>query len=264
MEMGIYPSEPLSFFKRVNDKKLISERFVEHTKLTLDNIKRIAKIEGKVIFARIKNFLKKFNINIAYDTLELLLKLEALLHDVGKVASFYQSQYNEVIRGRLESISFRGHELCGAYVLYEVLKSLDMPIQLMRLGVLAILQHHHAMRTIRELLIRDIPDMLERGLRDWSPYEGHFYQLEIFFANMLEENHIDGIVAREILDKLNRSVTTTINQVKGLISEVDIEAPLLPLLTTPLVMADRVSAKIIRKGGKTILDREIVRAYFTI
>lgn len=260
--MSEIPERPVSFCSQ--DRV---EYLDEHLEATRQYLEKILSKEGPIIHHRITTiFSELFSTEIPYNVLKETILLAGYLHDIGKAAEFYQREYEDVKRSRKRYISFEGHEICSSVVVYEVCHEYlndsigcednsvrcEASARLSRIVAIAILQHHHAMRTIRDIVSEKVLQLLRRGIKSWKPHKSH-----VNYIKKMLERYLPGTKYTEkVLSVLGQSINDFIEKIKEIIKSLGLELAVLPLITAPLVIADRLAAKEKRGGRYTTLEYE--------
>lgn len=253
--MSEVPERPLSFYSQ--DKV---EYLDEHLETTRQYLEKIFSKEGPVIHHRVTTiFSELFNVEVPYSILKEIILLAGYLHDIGKAAEFYQREYEDVKRGRKQYISFEGHEVCSSVVVYEICREYlsnsigyEAGAGLSRVVAAAILQHHHAMRTVRDIVSEKVLQLLRRGVKSWKPHTDHVNYIKKMVEGYLPETKY----AEKVLSVLEQDINDFIDKIKEIIKSSGPELAILPLITAPLVIADRLAAKEKRGGRYTTLEYE--------
>jgi len=183
-----------------------------------------------------------------------ILRLGVVVHDLGKAYRHYQENVEKYGGG------FEGHEILSAVSCYKILGTLEVREQLKVLLLVAVLNHHQALReSIPELLIAETSFLIKKvknvarsglcdSIRNLEPILRDLgLTVEGTFANNYQEfesifNRIRGLLRlflRNNFDENKRWLK------------------LHSLLTFPIVLADNLDA-CERRGGSTS-DRLIIR-----
>ncbi len=241
------------------------------------------------------------------EIIPVCLVLAQSLHDIGKAGKFYQKECLEVVSGgKQRQVYFTGHEIFSSAILYRILEKLDEYIweknvdikPLASLFSIAVLQHHHALRTIRELIFEKAVYLLQRNWSVWKPacdsehvvkivrecvsqvqdLLGRIYvsfdrsQVEVDLRELCSRVGIYGAI-RDVLDSIREEglrVKLCLNDIESKILRYVVSlSRLLPAVTGLIVLPDRVAAKIKREaqGGTREdkiprLEREFLRVVY--
>ena len=164
---------------------------------------------------------RALNLELNNDDLKSMIKISALLHDIGKAADVYQDE------GR----TFRLHELPSAIICSRVCEALRLPDIEMKMIFMVVLQH---MSTIR--------DWLEENYRDitFKHWEFVKYRREIeAFMKKHFSRSVKLYVTREEVK----------NKIKEVVDEIRRRKfyKLYTLILTPLTIADNIDSYEFRK-----------------
>ncbi|MEM2914912.1 MAG: CRISPR-associated endonuclease Cas3'', partial [Candidatus Bathyarchaeia archaeon] len=118
-----------------------------------------------------------------------LVKIAALLHDIGKAADQYQLQFEK----KYDKPSFRYHELPSAFIAYNLMNEMEYPIHERVLVFLTILNSHQAMRSPTEEFNRS-------DIKKWS-FKGWWSKMEPIFDILKTEKHIFDSMGKDLTRK---------------------------------------------------------------
>jgi len=215
------------------------------------------------------------------DMVPLCIVFAQALHDIGKAGDIYQKVCREVLEGKRDSAFFTGHEIFSSAIMYRILESLkeEFPeiLPLASLFATAVLQHHHAMRTVRELIFSKAVTMLQDGKAVWRLDCEPEDVVRVLEKTLQEVQEITGVKVYDIFIQFNlrdkaRSILQEYSQLRvtyciRLIEENILRyivpvSRLLPIVTSVIVIPDRLVAKINRGGSPTRLEGEFLRLVY--
>ena len=220
----------------------------------------------------------------------LCVFLSQTLHDIGKAGDIYQKSLSEKNRddatGKIAA-TFSGHEIFSSVILYKVFERLTRSSLIAALFALSVLQHHHAMRTIRELLFDRTVTLLRKGKQVWRLYcePEHIVKIvesslrsvqevirekrvvisdriiDIRLGEVYEKQGVPEIMRNVLLEeKDGLRVKRCVSIIEERISRFAVPlSRALPIVTSMIVIPDRVSAQIRRGGSPTRLEVEFLR-----
>jgi CRISPR-associated endonuclease Cas3-HD len=245
------------------------ERLAEHSYLVLRLYSKTFGSKHERLIAR--------RLDVNQEFVSVTMRAACLLHDVGKALSTFQ---DNVERGS----RFPFHEVVSAHLTYVTLRrvlSEAGPIinrQLSFAGAYAVLQHHQAMRGIREVLERGITLLSTK----YTLHESLVDEMELVakmgtcsfeaspiidtFKQVVEEisKSVLGVKLKEFIGNFTETMTGHYPKDvrRDRISEWAVSwgklQPALPLFTAPLQLSDYLAAFIIRGGRMRALHKEML------
>jgi len=219
------------------------------------HLKEVVEIAEKhLTLGYIKTVTQKFkmnNIDVEDKSLEEILPLTALFHDIGKAIEYYQQQFDEKCNNIYPKYSFYLHELFSAIYLrryFSVVRKYSEDLQY--LSLLSVINHMHALRDYPEL--RDLLHPTQKVATKIK---------NIFEKAFIKSNYIDDLkndfASYTFLDidsfckALNSKIS--LNECRALLDKIrDFEnsksfSKLYVLILLPLVVSDNIAAYKSRK-----------------
>ncbi|MEM0327734.1 MAG: CRISPR-associated endonuclease Cas3'' [Thermoproteota archaeon] len=158
----------------------INQDLISHSLNTAKIAERIAEESYRCSVARRIRIASGGKVIMEENKVLELIKIAALLHDVGKAADQYQRQLQD---GKL---SFRCHELPSAFIAYDLMEKMKYVTHERVLVFLTILNSHQAMRSPAEMI-------RESNIREWSFKEWWGKTKPIFDILKTEERIFDSM-----------------------------------------------------------------------
>jgi len=136
----------------MNEPKAFKDQgLVEHSLNTVKIAMAFAKETYRCPVVKRLKIASRGKIDINESEAASLIKLVALLHDVGKASDYYQERFTK----NAKQSSFSFHELPSAFIAYEVMKNAgyynDKGYPQIILATLSIMNFHQAMRTLKDI-----------------------------------------------------------------------------------------------------------------
>ena len=121
-----------------------------------------------VVSRRLNVLLSKYGTEISSNEVKQLIELVVKLHDIGKAAEYYQSQFTNDCRSPVPNPSFVFHEVGSALFFYHSNYTEDTRIK--RLLALAALNHLNAMRGLKQLKPNELPKGYKQDMLKLKKY----------------------------------------------------------------------------------------------
>lgn len=181
----------------------------------------------------------KLNINNV-DDIRKAIEIAVGFHDIGKTLEVYQKNIGD--------LSFYGHEFVGAYIIDSLINKLagNLPDELKVLVYMIILQHHHAMRPIKDwvssLNLEKLKDIIDQNSKVYDECLNELTSVAKLIDPKLS-NPFNIPISPNDLEKFRENLLSTLNLSPGLQSSLSI-------ILTATVMCDYCSATKNREGNK--------------
>ncbi len=194
------------------------------------------------------------------------IDLSILLHDIGKAINIYQSREN---LSRLKP-RFTHHEILSSLFLYKTYRKMRIGIkEIYLIPLIAVLNHHHGMRSYIEKMVGENIDIntisyqIIDDLKKISKEPYIYFKIDNnYIISLLQKVQLDNKI---IIDACTKSIDElrskrNLSIIQGFLKEIKMyisptgdryrgvnTAPLIPIATGIIVIADYISAK--NRGG---------------